>query len=198
MVKTRFIENHERVKSNKIFSIFQSQKERFCVLLEEQDKKSFLEFIDTFVQEIAGEIPTYLVQVLPVIMKEGAKEPIKAYKKKLLKDYALSFDLPNAPAVKYLSELEDLMLSQRQGSISKTTRDELRRIITDGVEQGKSYTQVAQEIRQQDPFVFSRSRAMLIASNEIGKAYGWANLEPPRIGHLLADFSCYPDTFYVK
>jgi hypothetical protein len=50
-------------------------------------------------------------------------------------DYALVFDVDTEPATIYLNELEDLMLSQRNGSILKTTRDELRTLIANGIEE---------------------------------------------------------------
>lgn len=86
-------------------------------------------------------------------------------------DYALVFDIETEPASQYLTELRDLHLSQRQGSILKTTRDELRTIMANGIDEGMSYTEIGKQILEQDPFVFSKSRAKTIAVNEIGRAY---------------------------
>lgn len=47
-----------------------------------------------------------------------------------------------------------------------------------GIDEGKSYGQIAKEIALEDPWVFSKSRATLIAVNEVGRAYGWGNHEP--------------------
>lgn len=69
-------------------------------------------------------------------------------------------------------------LSQRDGSISKTTNDEVRKLITDGVDAGKSYGMIAREIQDTDPWVFSKSRATLIAVQEVGQAYGFGNWQP--------------------
>lgn len=90
----------------------------------------------------------------------------------------MSFDVETEPAAKYLEDLKDLMLSQRDGSILKTTRDRLRRLMKDGINAGSSYGKIAKEIREEDPWVFSKARATLIAVNEVGRAYGWANHEP--------------------
>lgn len=114
-------------------------------------------------------------------MKEGAKSDIARYKDLLPSGYALTFDIETESAGKYLAELESLMLSQRDGSIAKTTNDEVINIIKTGVEQGKSYSEVAKEIESEDPFVFSKSRAKTIAVNEIGRAYGWSSHEPGRV-----------------
>lgn len=66
-------------------------------------------------------------------MTMGAAKNIRKYKDILPEGYRLAFDLPTAPAVKYINDLVDLNLSTRDGSTLKTTRDELRRILADGV-----------------------------------------------------------------
>lgn len=62
----------------------------------------------------------------------------------------------------------------------------------EGVANGDSYGQIAKQIQAEDPWVFSKSRATLIAVNEIGRAYGWANHEPAvelqREGYVLQKF----------
>lgn len=70
------------------------------------------------------------------------------------------------------------MLSQKDGSISKTTKERLLAIMEEGVANGESYGEIAKQIQQTDPWVFSKARATLIAVNEVGRAYGWANHEP--------------------
>lgn len=58
-----------------------------------------------------------------------------------------------------------------------------------GVNDGKSYGEIAKEIQNEDPWVFSKARATLIAVNEVGRAYGWGNHEPAlelqRQGYVL-------------
>lgn len=198
--RERYIKNQEATKTRAIYKIFQSEKARFIERLEKREdtaKRLELKFtpddlIDPFLDEIAPDVPEYLLTVLPTIMNEAAKEPIKRYKDLLPEGYALSFDIETAPAAKYLKDLEDLMLSQNEGSILKTTRDELRRIMERGVEQGQSYGQIAKDIQAEDPWVFSKTRAELIAVNEIGRAYGWANHEPAielqREGYVLEKY----------
>lgn len=192
----RFIRLHEEIKARAIYAIYKRQKARFANLLEEQESKGLqianpllsrfttkadqLSFIDPFVDDVAPEVPGYLVEVLPKIMNAGAKKPIAKYKELLPEGYALVFDIETAPAAKYLTDLQDLMISQREGSISKTTRDELRRIVGDGVSAGSSYGEIAKQIREVDPWVFSKARSKTIAVNEVGRAYGWAAHEPGR------------------
>jgi uncharacterized protein with gpF-like domain len=80
-----------------------------------------------------------------------------------------------------MRDLKDLHLSQRDGSISKTLKEDLKKIIADGVQEGLSYSSIAKQIRETDPFIFSKSRAELIAVNEVGRAYGFGTHEPSRV-----------------
>lgn len=91
--------------------------------------------LESYLDSIKGDIPDYLEQSLPPIMEEGASESIQRYRDFLPEGYALAFDIPGTPAANYIRDLVDLHLSQRDGSILKTTRDELRRIIAEGLEQ---------------------------------------------------------------
>lgn len=88
--------------------------------------------------------------------------------------------------------MTDLMLSDKKGSISRTTKNKLLDILEKGISDGKSYGAIAKEIREVDPFVFSRARAKTIATNELGRAYGWANYEPGRVlteeGYILVKY----------
>ena len=138
----RYINTHEKIKARAISAIFRKEKALFIEKLNTESKKfswekkvSPDEFIDPFLDEIAPDVPSYLLNVLPSIMNEGASEPIKRYKDLLPEDYTLAFDIETSPASKYLQELEDLMLSQNEGSILRTTRDELRVIMADGIDQ---------------------------------------------------------------
>lgn len=192
----RFIKTHEKIKARKIASILKGQKARFVDFLNKLDTKtakieikSIESNVDDFVEEVSPEIPSYLLNVLPTIMKEGGKDSIKKYKKQLPEGYHFAFDVDTSPASKYLKDLQDLMLSQRDGSISKTTKEKLIAIMEQWVADGKSYGQIAKEIESADPWVFSKTRAQLIAINEVGRAYGWANHEPAveleRQGYIL-------------
>lgn len=60
------------------------------------------------------------------------------------------------------------MLSNRDGSIALTTKDTIREIIAQGINDGNTYQEVAQQIVQQtDAGIFSPQRAQLIAVREI-------------------------------
>lgn len=148
-------------------------------MLEERDRSKW--FVDDFFKKIREQVPNYLYFALPKIIKRWAAGPIKRFSRFLTDWYKIRFDIDSDPAVQYLERMRELHLSQRQGSISKTTLAELKDIIAKGVEMGYSYTQVAKQIREKDPFVFSKSRAKLIAVNEIWRAYWFGSFEPSRV-----------------
>jgi len=168
----KYLKNKRITSGRAIYRIFQKWSKDFCKLLDEKEVKgAFFEtkedLVTGFIGEIKYDLPEYYRENLPDVMEEGAKASIEKYKKLLPVGYSLAFDLPTSPASIYLRDLIDLNLSTRDGSTLKTTRDELRRIIADGLDDGKSYGQIAKEIREVDPFVFSKNRAKLIAVNEI-------------------------------
>jgi hypothetical protein len=83
----------------------------------------------------------------------------------------LSFDLSNPRAVQYLLKYGALRVTQ----IDQTTRDQLRTLLANGVDQGLSYDQIAAQI--QDLFAgFSADRALVIATYEAGTAYSEGTL----------------------
>jgi SPP1 gp7 family putative phage head morphogenesis protein len=177
---TRYLRAQEILKTRDLSKIFSRQKEGFCDLLEGVEKKSGNDDIWEYVNRMNQEDVAYLISVLRPVIKQGAKPEILKYKNQLPVGYSTGFDLPTAPASKYLRDLKELHLSQRDGSISKTTNDEIRNLIREGLDRGDSYGEIAQEIRKTDPFVFSKSRANLIAVQELGQAYGFWNFQPAK------------------
>lgn len=95
-------------------------------------------------------------------------------------DLGISFDLENPRAVEYFKEYGVNLLRE----INDTTRDEIRRIIANGLENGDSYTKIAQAIKAQFAAYaakpkapkFIRSRAELVAVTELGNAYQAGNI----------------------
>lgn len=99
-----------------------------------------------------------------------------AYKDLNMADAGVSFDLVNESALAYLQALKDIQLSDYRGSISRTTRRKIIEILTDAAESGASAQKTAEEIMKQGKEgIFTRSRAQMIATNEIGRAYGEGN-----------------------
>lgn len=90
----------------------------------------------------------------------------------------LSFDLAHPEAVRYLERA-----AIRVAGINETTREQIRRILLKGIEEGWSYDRVAAELqakweafRLPAPQQHIRSRAHLIAVTEMGDAYAEGNL----------------------
>ncbi len=105
---------------------------------------------------------------------EAAGESTQASADLLISDLKLdvSFDLKNPRAVAYLKSRGAANVT----AISETTRDYLKTIITEGVEQGWSYGRLAARIRERfaefsDGTPITASRARLIAVTETGTAY---------------------------
>lgn len=91
---------------------------------------------------------------------------------------SLSFDLAHPEAVRYLERA-----AIRVAGINETTREEIRRILIKGTEEGWSYDRVAAELRRKwesfrvpMPQAHIRSRAHMIAVTEMGDAYVEGNL----------------------
>lgn len=85
-----------------------------------------------------------------------------------------SFDLASPEAIEALRE----RAATRVAGINATTRDDIRRIIANGVADQKSYSAIAREIRAKytqfavgSPLEHIASRAELVAVTEIGDAY---------------------------
>lgn len=81
-----------------------------------------------------------------------------------------AFDLANPRAVAYL----DGYGARQVTKIDDTTRDALRSLISQAVEQGQSYGELAKEIRRRFDG-FSRDRALVVATYETGMAYEAGN-----------------------
>jgi hypothetical protein len=175
MFNKKYLRNQEKLKTRDLYRIFKRQKNELANLLESSNKsfqtKTTHDELQSYLDSINQEDVEYLLTVLPRIMTQGAKPEIAKYKDLLPEGYTLSFKLPTDPASIYLRELEKLHLSEKDGSISKTTNDEVRKLIADGLDAGMSNNAIAKQIREVDPFVFSKSRAELISVQELGQAY---------------------------
>lgn len=81
---------------------------------------------------------------------------------------------------KYVDMLEDVQLSDYKWSINRTTKLAVLGEIRTGVQQNLTYTQVAKNIEDISQELFSPTRAKLIATTEMGRAYGYGNYIPMR------------------
>lgn len=137
------------------------------------------------------EIIDELVITARATYKKGAQQAIDDLR---LGEIGISFDIVNDEAVRYLENLKTVQLSDYRGSITRTTKDRIKRILVESVEKGRSYSETARLIREQgDAGVFSQARGELISVNQVGRAYGDGNLElvqqfVSRTGSLVEKF----------
>lgn len=118
----------------------------------------------------AFEIP--LSEFIQLALAAGARHSLATF------SIDTAFDLKNPRAVEYLKDYAADLVK----GINDVTREDVRRIIVDAVDSGKSYTQVAKELRDKyaefaapKPQAHIRDRATLIAVTEIGNGYEAGN-----------------------
>lgn len=100
------------------------------------------------------------------------KGGVRSIKDLSLKKFGISFTVKHPEAIKYFNAKRKLQLSNASGTITATTKDRIKEIISEGIKKGSSYEDVARQIRaQSDAGVFSRARAQMISTNEAGHAY---------------------------
>lgn len=177
MFNIQYIRNQEKIKTRAIAKILSEQQSLFCSMLENEKKDFIDDVVNNLIDETKSEIPNYLVETLPTIMNKALSEKKNQYKQ-IPDNYNLSFDIETSPASEYIRNLEELHLSQRDWSINKTTNDELRRIIAQWIDDWFAYWWIAKQIKETNPFVFSKARANLIAVQEVWQAYWFANYQP--------------------
>ena len=116
-----------------------------------------------------GRIAETIVAIAKPTLNKGGQKSVKELE---LGKFGISFSLKHPDAVDYLNTKQRLLLSDYKGTITYTTKNNIKRIVTKGLEEGKAYTELAKDIKMQgEAGVFSRARAELIASHELGEAY---------------------------
>lgn len=172
----------EKILADLCYKELQRGKRKLIKFLEKKDRET-KDFSDELV------FLTYqIIATLPLIVTKRAKKTLwtafskskKRVSKKTdkLDDFNINWNLRNDEAAIYINNLKELHLSQRQWSISRTTKLGIIDIIKDWVNEWISYWDMAEQITKKDPFIFSKARAELIAVNEIGRAYEYWNFLP--------------------
>lgn len=90
-------------------------------------------------------------------------------RKNRLTRLGIDFRLDHPLAVEYLESDRPLLLAK----MTETTKQHIKPIIVRGAAEGLSPQQVAKQISEN--FAFSKTRSIMIASNEIGNAYEFGN-----------------------
>lgn len=164
----------EKTTANAVYRALQKEKKMIQEYLRSYDtKKSFESDLEAWMISIGiGKIvvDAFIANVERTITR-SAREAYNRTKKDYPDiQYSVDFSIPNRKESVYLEALKDVHLSQRMGSISATTEERVKKLVTRGMTEGMTYKEVADEIEKLDPQVFSRNRAELIAINQIGKA----------------------------
>jgi len=106
----------------------------------------------------------------------------KAYKKRYrtrqwyMENYSLVYN-PQLP-IDYMEIFGELNLSNFRWSISKTTKLKVTTILKEGLDKNLTITDMAKQISWLDKKLFSKARAKIIATTEVGKAYEHGNYLP--------------------
>ena len=103
-------------------------------------------------------------------LNHSGKQTIRNLK---LGKLGIKWKFDNPVAVKFLEKYGNFeKLSPYRGEITRTTKKEIRRIVTKGAEKNMTYSQMARLIRDQGEHgVFSLARGKLIAVQELGAGY---------------------------
>lgn len=152
--------------------------EGIAIHLSENTQKELLDKINKLVNNIPEQaaLAELLNAQMELLLVRGSKRIIKQLG---LVKFGVKFDLKNKGAVKYLKGKKDLQLSNKKGTIHHTTKTGIKNILIKGANEGVPYTTLAKEIQgQAKAGVFSRARANLIATRELGDAYETGNYLP--------------------
>lgn len=157
--------NEERLLRKRIEKQFKSMAQKIAERLKAEDKL-LMSDIEWVIDDSHKIIIDHVVRSWKKMSKYGSK--VLAY------DLSVSVDwnLLDQEAVKYFDTVSSLHLSQRDGSILKTTQDGIKRVIQKWLEEWLSYGAIAWKIQEQVwAWVFSKARAEVIAINQLAKAY---------------------------
>lgn len=178
----------EKVTANAVHRALQNQKRELQKYLDDIGFPSDIE-VARIIRHSAKPVVDVFISRSQTTIERYYNETGKKWPKPLV---GLDWNLPTRPEKIYLEALEGLHLSQNKWSITETTEERVKKLVTSGVKQGYSPQEISKNIENLDPQVFSKNRADLIAINQIGKAkqYGeWiANKEYSDAGYLTLKY----------
>lgn len=178
----------EKVTANAVHRALQNQKRELQKFLDDIGFPSDIE-VARIIRHSAKPVVDAFISRSKTTIQRGYDETGKKWPKPLV---GLDWNLPTRPEKIYLEAIEGLHLSQNKWSITATTEERVKKLVTSGIKQGHSPQEISKNIENLDPQVFSKNRADLIAINQIGKAkqYGeWiANKEYKDAGYLVLKY----------
>lgn len=138
--------------------------------LPKMQTKDFRSELEQLFEEMPDEeLIQDIIDEASEAMKFGADYRIDSMD---LGELGITFTLDHPLANAYLRTDRPLLLSK----MSDTVKELIMPILLEAQAEGRSPQETAREIREN--FAFSRSRALMIATNEIGHAYEWGNYIP--------------------
>jgi len=171
MPNNRYVLWKEKTMSNAIYRVFRKWQKDLVKILEAQETKSFGDSLKNFLNNIIKQSTDVIINRLKPIINKWAVN-------KLNPKFKIDWNLRNEPAVRYLQNLEDLYLSNKNWSIAQTTIDDILKIIRNWIDNWLWYWEIGKDIVKTNPFVFSKSRAELIAVTEVWRAYEFWKFQP--------------------
>jgi hypothetical protein len=170
--RNRYTARKEKTWTRDTYKILQRYLNRYARELEKNVKslETKQDWIKDLSDDLGDDLGDYILENDPAIMVFAGNQKRSKYKK-ALSGWKISFDNPVNEEVQWLTQTTTITKAQ----LSATTETELRRILAQGVADGQSGAEIAKGIRAIDPGVFSRSRANLIAVQEVNRSYGFAD-----------------------
>lgn len=160
----KLVERFFKAQAPKVVRAFSSG------VLEEADTKLDQKF-DRAVAAVNKQYTALLQAAIEQVLLQGASDAIQYI------PLGISFNLRNPRAVKWAKGYAAQLITQ----VDSTTKEQVRRIVAEHIEQGKSYTALAKELKKhytefnRPPLrptgVHIRSRAEHIAITEVANAY---------------------------
>ena len=127
-------------------------------------KKNLSDDIDALFEELNDELMIEEITIASAsVMKMGAEYRIK---KSRLAQIGIDFTLDHPEAIKYLQTDRPLVLAK----MKQTTKEHIKPLILEAAKTGQSPQELAGLIRENH--AFSKARSLMIATNEVGTAYG--------------------------
>lgn len=164
----RYLLRKESRLKQRLFSQFSQQKKELISNLQNN-----LFNISFFTKKWNNKIFIFYKKELPSIIKRWWWFWYQKFKKQLWNQYLWNFFKWDSLASEYFDNITQIQLSEYKGSITTTTNEGIKEILKKWVDEWKSYWQIAKEINEVDPFIFSKSRAKLIALTETWNAFGY-------------------------
>ena len=198
MRRSHLVLRRKRMKINKRTRYILRMEKTFAREFHKVQMRSLEEFISLLGKEIktpddplgrfAMKMSADLFDVYSILVKPVMKRGFFQRKIKHDKTIGVVTDI-HIPSLDVDYYIDDIVKTTWFQSVPKTIHAELEQILRNGVRNGLSYQEIAEQIRQTNPKVFTKARATLWATNEVGRAYGYAdhlaNQEFIRKGYIL-------------